>query len=39
MFCDSLNNTLEDLGDIYYTDKQLNVLKKVVNMINDNFND
>lgn len=37
MFLDSLDNTLEEPEEIYYTDKQLAVIKKVINMINDNF--
>ena len=37
MFLDSLDNTLEEPEEIYYTDKQLNVMKKVIKMINDNF--
>lgn len=37
MFLDSLDNTLEEPEEIYYTDKQLSVIKKVINMINDNF--
>lgn len=37
MFLDSLDNTLEEPEEIYYTDKQLAVMKKVINMINDNF--
>lgn len=37
MFLDSLDNTLEEPEEIYYSDKQLAVIKKVINMINDNF--
>lgn len=37
MFLDSLDNVLEEPEEIYYTDKQLIVMKKVINMINDNF--
>lgn len=37
MFLDSLNNVLEEPEEIYYTDKQLIVMKKVIDMINDNF--
>lgn len=37
MFLDSLDNNLEEPEEIYYTDKQLAVMKKVIKMINDNF--
>lgn len=37
MFSDSLNNDLEEPEEIYYTDKQLLVMKKIVDMVNDNF--
>lgn len=37
MFLDSLDNTLEEPEEIYYTNKQLTVMKKVIKMINDNF--
>lgn len=37
MFLDSLDNALEEPEEIYYTNKQLTVMKKVIKMINDNF--
>lgn len=37
LFFDSLDNTLHEPEEIYYTDKQLNIMKKVVDMINNNF--
>ena len=37
MFLDSLDNALEEPEEIYYADKQLAVMKKVIKMINDNF--
>lgn len=37
MLADSLNNALEEPEEIYYTEKQLNIMKKVINMITDNF--
>ena len=33
----TLDNILEEPKDIYYTDKQLCIMKKIVDMINDNF--
>lgn len=37
MFTDSLNNTLEEEKQPYYTDKQLILINKIVKMINNNF--
>lgn len=37
MFVDSLDNILQEPKEIYYTDKQLSVMRKIVDMINDNF--
>ena len=39
MFADSLDNILFEPGEIYYTDRQLVVLRNVINTINDNFKD
>ena len=37
LLTDSLDNILEDSEELYYTDKQLMVMKKIVNIIHDNF--
>lgn len=37
MFSDSLDNMLNEPEEIYYTDRQLAVMKKIINMITDNF--
>lgn len=37
MFADSLNNFIAEPEDIYYTDKQLAVMKKVIRTITENF--
>lgn len=37
MFADSLDNILYEPDDIYYTDRQLAILKKVVTTITENF--
>ena len=37
MFVDSLDNILQEPKEIYYTDKQLCIMKKIVDMVNDNF--
>ena len=37
MFAASLITPIEEPKEIYYTDKQLLVIKKIIEMINDNF--
>ena len=37
MFAESLDNILFEPNEIYYTDRQLAILKKVVSTITDNF--
>lgn len=37
LLTESLDNILEEPGEIYYTDKQLSVMKRIINMVNDNF--
>ena len=37
MFADSLDNILCEPGEIYYTDKQLAIMKNVIKTITDNF--
>ena len=37
LFTDSLNNTLEEPEELYYSDRQLSIMKKVVKMITENF--
>lgn len=37
MFTDSLDNMLKEEDLPYFTDKQLNIIHKVINTINDNF--
>ena len=37
LFADSLDNVLYEPDEVYYTDKQLAILKNVVKTINDNF--
>ncbi|MEG0872934.1 MAG: helix-turn-helix transcriptional regulator [Clostridia bacterium] len=39
MFADSLENTLYEPDEIYYTDKQLSLMKGVIKTITDNFKD
>lgn len=37
LFADSLDNVLYEAEDIYYTDKQLAIMKSVIRTINENF--
>lgn len=37
MFSASLNSLIEEPKEIYFTDKQLSVMSKIINMVNDNF--
>ena len=37
LFADSLNNIVCESEPVYYTDKQINILKNVVKLINNNF--
>ena len=37
MFSDSLDNMLYEPGSVYYTDRQLALIKQVISTINDNF--
>ena len=37
MFSDSLDNMVCEPEEIYYTDRQLAIIKNVINTINDNF--
>lgn len=37
MFAESLDNIVCEPGEIYYTDKQLAIMKNVIKVINDNF--
>ncbi len=37
MFSESLDNILEEPDQVYYTDRQLSVMRKVIKEINDNF--
>lgn len=37
LFFESLDNEINDTSDIYFTDKQLQVLNKVVKQINETF--
>lgn len=37
LFTDSLDNILEEEAEIYYTERQLSILKTVVKTIHDNF--
>ena len=37
MFADSLDNILSEPEQIYYTDRQLAIMKNVIKTINDNF--
>lgn len=37
LFFESLDNEINETGDIYFTDKQLQVLNKVVKQINETF--
>jgi len=37
LFTDSLDNILEEDSEIYYTERQLSILKNVVKTIHDNF--
>lgn len=37
LFADSLDNIVCESEPVYYTDKQINILKNVVKLINNNF--
>lgn len=37
MFSESLDNILEEPDQVYYTDRQLSIMRKVIKEINDNF--
>ncbi len=37
MFSDSLNNIVAEPEDLYYTDRQLTIMKNIIKTINDNF--
>lgn len=37
MFADSIDNFLYEPNDVYYTDKQLAIIKSIVKNITDNF--
>ncbi len=37
MFSDSLDNIVYEPEEIYYTDRQLAIIKNMINTINDNF--
>lgn len=37
MFSDSLDNILSEPEQIYYTDRQLAIMKNIIKTINDNF--
>ncbi len=37
MFADSLDNVLFEPNDIYYTDRQLAIMKNIIKTINENF--
>jgi len=37
LFADSLDNVIADEEEIYYTDRQLTIIKSVIKTIHDNF--
>lgn len=37
MFMDSLNNIITEPEEVYYTDRQLTIMRNVIKTINDNF--
>ena len=37
MFAESLDNMVYEPNEVYYTDRQLAIMKNVIKAINDNF--